>query len=361
VRPSDPQLPILLHQPQRVVDEPPIEVVLPEPTAASVARCASPLVDEEEVNWIKASKLVFDVLSAGLRRLFRKRFRETVGMEWRDEPDYGRYIVHGGGPPGSFTVEHVAIGRATALAQGNADHIILVDVDLTKRLHKGELVCMFDSHGNLDFSRLAKDPTAPIHRPEKVVPGKLELPKSEQLNFPDAVNVCCGLRASTESGAGAPRICNLKGQPFSGNQLSTVARLREGNSEEWDPTALRMVLIGSRICGQGTPLITEGESSGILREIISGHRNDKLAHMAKCRLPKADLDDLVALMHKLNDVCLRDDAFVVEMDHILQTAWTRGDQELAMRVVDTERRLRDLERAALDGSPETGLPAPAPP
>jgi hypothetical protein len=327
-------------------------------------------VAPEEINWMKGSRLTFNVLSDGLRDLFAFEFERQVGVgPWRDEADYGRFVVHGGGPPGTFTDDVVEVGAGTAAPKGHPPGVILVTVDLTARLGKGDLVCVISVDGIKGYFRLEKEPTVPLQRPDGVVvPGKLVVKLPAATCVVPGADMPCGIRASTRIGRGVPGMLGLGGGAVAKSASASLPRIASGDRKQWDPTALRIMLIGSRIAGLDGPLlpfrpglkpdadpavVEQGWAAGthtaadVVSSLVQCFRNDLFGHPSRCELADALFSDLVRMMRFFAEHCAIDTrAFLAAIDGVVNApgdAWTRA----VLNQTESTERARRAEAEAL--------------
>jgi hypothetical protein len=332
-------------------------------------------VAPEEINWMKGSRLTFNVLSDGLRALFAFEFERQLGVgPWRDDVDYGRFIVHGGGPPGSFTDVVVEVGGGTAAPKGHLPAVVLVNVDLTERLSKGDLVCVIGADGSEGYFRLDKKPVAPLQRPDGVVvPGKLVVKLGGATCVLPQADEQCGIRISTEMGPGVAGILGLGGSAVAKSASASLPRIARGYRERWDPTALCMMLIGSRIAGLDVPLlplraglqpdsdpavVERGWAAGthsvgdVVSTLVRCFRNDLFGHPSRCELADAPFSDLVRMMRFFAEHCAVDaKAFNVAVDEVVNApgvAWTRAVLNQTQSVEHTRRAEAEALKA-IDG------------
>ena len=57
------------------------------------------VLGEEELNYIKCAKFAMDIFAGALREVFRESFFEKFHVPWRDQVEYGNFIINGGLPP----------------------------------------------------------------------------------------------------------------------------------------------------------------------------------------------------------------------------------------------------------------------
>jgi hypothetical protein len=54
------------------------------------------VLGEEELNYIKCAKFAMDIFPGALREVFRESFLENFHEPWRDQANYGNFIINGG-------------------------------------------------------------------------------------------------------------------------------------------------------------------------------------------------------------------------------------------------------------------------
>jgi hypothetical protein len=332
-------------------------------------------LSNEEMNWMKASKLIHNAFTEGLRIIFRREFERQVGIAWQDTPDVRRFVVVGGEPLGTFTDDIVPCGGATARKPGERNDVVLVDLDLTGRLKKDDLICVWDAVGNNQFLRLSKKPTAPV-----VAGGVTRCRGKLQLNMSDgdvllptvprdvnANGILCGIRISTASGPGVSKIACGNGSP---------AKLATASCCEWDATALRLVLVGSTFAGRDAELLPMwmgskslpetnpavikagwGKTHGpgdVVAHIMQAYRNDMVAHPpAGCAVPDEangrfpnGFNDLVEMMNFFAEHVVQEDSFRGLIDVALAETPEGGWTPNGLQQIQAEEIERSLAQSS---------------
>merc|ERR1711988_87384 len=219
------------------------------------------------VSFFKFTQLVLDVLPILMRQYFRERWHETHRRSWRDTQSDGEMFVNGTFSAAACTVVHVEEG--SKVAHGDLAHLIQrPGREANSGISPGDQILLGDE----------------LHKVVSIKANCMHLSRPSSITAEKEV-----------------RMQHIRGERNMDSRMARffTPKLMQGDTRDWDMSLLCFALLYS-----SHGLIPIGDDARQLVEGLRDLRNNKLAHVERCSMPREELLSAVRKMDAFIEGCM---------------------------------------------------------